>query len=162
MIAILLHGFTGDRTTWDEVCRHWQPELPAGDQLLAVDLPGHGEGPPVQDGWRANLEAICERVGPALSQAVVVGYSLGARVALGLLAEGLTRRAILIGVNPGLASAERASRQRADAAWVELLLQEGVEAFAARWEAQDLFATQTRAAGAVPRRWQRGADGRPL
>ncbi len=142
MIAILLHGFTGDRTTWDVVREHWQPELPPSSSLVALDLPGHGDGPPVRDGWLANLQAVRELAGPLLPEAVVIGYSLGARVALGLLAEGMARRAILIGVNPGLSPSQRAQRRIADREWIELLRSEGLDAFCERWESQALFSTQ--------------------
>jgi 2-succinyl-6-hydroxy-2,4-cyclohexadiene-1-carboxylate synthase len=93
-------------------------------------------------GWRANLEAICDEVGPDLRDATVVGYSLGARVALGLVAEGLARRAVLVSVNPGPGEPERAERRASDARWAALLRQQGVEVFAARWAAQPLFASQ--------------------
>lgn len=145
MSAVLLHGFAQDASAWQPVLEAWQPEQP----VLVVDLPGHGGGGAVQQGWRANLVAVAERVGPRLAQGLVVGYSLGARVALGLVAEGLARRAVLIGVNPGLPPHERQERRIADQQWIELLLRQGLEPFAERWEAQPLFATQARAAPAV-------------
>jgi 2-succinyl-6-hydroxy-2,4-cyclohexadiene-1-carboxylate synthase len=150
MNTVLLHGFTGDRSTWDEVLGHWQPQQPP----LAVDLPGHGKGPPVADGWAANLEAIARGVGPVLSIATVVGYSLGARVALGLVASGRAPRAVLIGVNPGISEDARPARARADGAWIELLRRDGVAEFASRWEAQPLFATSVRGSAEARHRRQ--------
>lgn len=145
MTTFLLHGFAQDASAWREVLQAWQPQQP----VVAVDLPGHGSAGAVRPGWQANLEAVAERVGPALGQGLVVGYSLGARVALGLVAEGLARRAVLIGVNPGLPMDERQERRRADQQWIDLLREQGIEAFAERWEAQALFASQRRAAPAV-------------
>lgn len=144
MITVLLHGFSGDRSSWDEVCEHWQPHQPPQPPAsrLAIDLPGHGRGPTVRSGWRANLEAICDEVGASLREATVVGYSLGARVALGLVVAGLARRAVLVSVNPGIGEAERAARRSSDAQWAALLRQQGVAAFAERWAAQPLFAAQ--------------------
>jgi 2-succinyl-6-hydroxy-2,4-cyclohexadiene-1-carboxylate synthase len=158
MITLLLHGFSGDRTSWDEVGARWQPQQPRESlaSRLAIDLPGHGGGQRVRVGWRANLEAIGDEVGPSLREATVVGYSLGARVALGLVAEGLARRAVLVSVNPGLASGSgsssepsllaaeraRAERRASDARWAALLREQGVAVFAERWAAQGLFASQ--------------------
>lgn len=153
MIPVLLHGFSGDGTTWAELCLHWQPDQPG----VAIDLPGHGAGPAVRRGWRANLEAVREAIevgGERLRDATIIGYSLGARVALGLVAEGLAGRAVLISVNPGLPEHEREARRRADAQWVELLRTRGTSAFADQWAKQPLFASQAHLGEEAPRRRQ--------
>jgi len=130
----LLHGFAGDPAAWDATIDAWRgPAEP-----VAIALPGHGRGP-VRDGWHANLAAI-DLAGSELA----VGYSLGARVALGLLATGRIRHAVLIGVNPGLPAAERPARRAADAVWATLLRDRGIVAFVDAWQAQPLFASQAR------------------
>jgi 2-succinyl-6-hydroxy-2,4-cyclohexadiene-1-carboxylate synthase len=86
------------------------------------------------------MEAVAEEIGDSL----IVGYSLGARVALGLVASGRCQRAILVSVNPGIPDAERAARRASDAAWAQLLRTRGLAGFLAAWEAQPLFATQSR------------------
>lgn len=122
---------------WDDTVACWAlPERP-----FAVALPGHGR--PMLASWDANLGAVAESIAGA---DVVVGYSLGARVALGLVAIGRCERAVLIGVNPGVTEAERASRREFDGAWARLLRNGGVKAFADAWAAQPLFATQSRVA----------------
>lgn len=136
MRCALLHGFAGDPAAWDDVIAAWQlPEPP-----VAVALPGHGGGP-VRASWEDNLAAVAQAVAGC---DVVVGYSLGARVALGLVASGRCARGVLIGVNPGISDEERASRREFDAAWARLLRGSGLGAFADAWEAQPLFATQAR------------------
>jgi 2-succinyl-6-hydroxy-2,4-cyclohexadiene-1-carboxylate synthase len=137
MRCVLLHGFAGDPSVWDDTIAAWQ--LPSPPRPLA--LPGHGGGR-VQPTWQANLEAVAAHLGDAEA---VVGYSLGARVALGLVAAGLAPRAVLIGVNPGIDDAERPARRESDARWAALLREQGVLAFDAAWTAQPLFATQVRA-----------------
>lgn len=141
MRCALVHGFAGDPASWREVVEHWQ--LP--EQPLAIALPGHGGGP-VHAGWEANLATIARATAGC---DVVIGYSLGARVALGLLALGHAAFSVLIGVNPGIAEAERLERQRFDAAWARLLRIEGLERFFDAWEQQPLFATQQRVAPAL-------------
>jgi 2-succinyl-6-hydroxy-2,4-cyclohexadiene-1-carboxylate synthase len=133
MRCLLLHGFAGDPAAWDDVIAAWS--LP--HEPIAIALPGHG--PAIRASWRDNLDSI----GTA---ELVVGYSLGARVALGLVAAGRTSRAILVSVNPGIDDAERAARRASDAAWAALLRTRGVAAFADAWQAQPLFATQQRVA----------------
>ncbi len=97
---------------------------------------------PVRDGWDGNLAAIAEAIAGC---DVAVGYSLGARVVLGLVATGRCVRGVLIGCNPGLDEAERDARRASDAGWARVLRTEGVTAFTDAWQAQPLFASQARA-----------------
>lgn len=135
MRVAYLHGFAGDPAAWDATLA----ALPRHD-ARAIALPGHGGGP-VLATWDACLAAIAGAVGEV---ELVVGYSLGARIALGLVAGGRIPRAILVGVNPGLGDADRAARRASDAAWARLLRERGIAAFAEAWEAQPLFASQAR------------------
>lgn len=130
--CVLLHGFAGDPAAWDGVAVE-------GERIA---LPGHPGGGPLADDWAGNLAAIAARIGRC---DVAIGYSLGARVALGLVVAGHVPRGVLISVNPGIAGAERAARRGSDAAWARLARERGVEAFLAAWEAQPLFASQQRA-----------------
>lgn len=132
MRCVLLHGFAGDPAVWDDVPI-------AGDP---IGLPGHPGGGPLADDWAGNLAAIAARIGRC---DVAIGYSLGARVALGLVAAGHVPRGVLISVNPGIADADRAARRTGDATWARLVRERGIEAFLAAWEAQPLFASAARA-----------------
>ncbi len=106
-------------------------------EATAIAMPGHGA--PVEKSWQANLDAI--ETGGA---SIAIGYSFGARVALGLLADRRVERAILIGVNPGISDEDRSDRRAADALWARLLRERGMKDFVESWEAQQLFATQGR------------------
>jgi len=132
MRGVLLHGFAGDPASWDDV--------PIDAERIA--LPGHLGGGPLERDWAANVAAIAARIGRC---DVVVGYSLGARVALGLVIGGHVPRGVLISVNPGIADHERATRRAGDAAWARLARERGIAAFVEAWQAQPLFATQERA-----------------
>lgn len=79
---VLLHGLTYDRRQWDPVRR----ELAAIDpnrQVLALDLPGHGDAPRRQSYRIAEVaEVLHDQVTKAgLAQPIVVGHSVGAVVA---------------------------------------------------------------------------------
>ena len=141
MRPLLLHGFAGDPRVWD------------GFEGDAIAMPGHGA--PLAGSWQANLDALDTR-----GAALAIGYSFGARVALGLLADRRIERAILIGVNPGISDDERPARRAADARWAQLLRERGIEAFLAAWEAQPLFATQQRVPERVAARrsWRSALD----
>ncbi|MBL0218631.1 MAG: alpha/beta fold hydrolase [Myxococcales bacterium] len=108
---------------------------------VCVALPGHGGGP-VEATWEANLAAIARAV---VGCEVVIGYSLGARIAAGLVVGGHVPRAVLISANPGIDDAERPARRAHDAAWAHLVRTRGVAAFVDAWEAQPLFASQAAA-----------------
>lgn len=136
MRCALLHGFAGTPAAWNDVIAAWQlPEPP-----LAIALPGH-RGVPVAPTWDDNLAAVAQAIAGC---DVVVGYSLGARVVLGLVATKRCARGVLISVNPGIDVDDRAHRRIADARWAAVLRQGGVAVFDKVWSAQPLFASQSR------------------
>jgi 2-succinyl-6-hydroxy-2,4-cyclohexadiene-1-carboxylate synthase len=123
----LIHGFLGGVDAWGTI------------DGARITLPGHGDVP-VQATWADNLALIAK----SIDADVVVGYSLGARVALALVAEEYVKRAVLISVNPGIDDDARAARRVTDAAWAAMLRERGMETFVPAWEAQPLFASQAR------------------
>ncbi len=138
----LLHGFTGSPTSFDEV----RSRLGQGFTVVAPKLVGHGDPADalVRDfaGEVDRIAALLQEGGPSW---YVLGYSLGGRIALGLLARHPTlfAGATLIGAQPGLESDEaRASRRADDERLATLLETDGIDAFIAQWEALPLFATQ--------------------
>jgi 2-succinyl-6-hydroxy-2,4-cyclohexadiene-1-carboxylate synthase len=142
---VLLHGFAGSPASWDQVVAG----LPARARVLRPVLVGHA-GPPTPDtpaSFAAEVERLAKLIGAADARgAHLVGYSLGGRLALGLVARDpdLAARVTVIGAHPGLAedAPEREERARADERWAQLLEREGSASFAAAWAAQPLFATQ--------------------
>ena len=72
---------------------------------------------------------------------VLVGYSMGARLALhALLERGPWDAAVLIGPHPGLeAEEERASRRASDAEWASVALSGEWMDFLRKWEAQPVL-----------------------
>ena len=76
----------------------------------------------------------------------MAGYSLGGRLALGLIsaAPSRFRRALILSAHPGLQTLrEREERIARDAQWIRLLRAEGIESFVSAWESQPLFANQS-------------------
>lgn len=141
---VLLHGFTGSAASWDAVRTH----LPDDAPTLTPTLAGHqgSARPAASGGFEAEVDRLAELVHRAgFAGSRVVGYSLGGRVAVGLLVRhpGLFATATLIGVNPGIGDpGEREARAAQEEDWARLLEREGVPTFVAAWEALPLWNTQ--------------------
>lgn len=79
---LLIHGFGADRLSWLAN----QQALAAAGRVFALDLPGHGESPPLAFGRLHDLagavENAIERAG--LGPVHIVGHSLGGAVAIAL------------------------------------------------------------------------------
>jgi 2-succinyl-6-hydroxy-2,4-cyclohexadiene-1-carboxylate synthase len=148
---LLIHGFTGRATSWGTHAATFARSF----RVVAPDLPGHGRSAAPLDPRCAGVErsaddlaTILERLGVA--PAHVVGYSLGARIALRLAVAHppSVRRLVLESPSAGLATeGERAARREADEARASLLEREGIEAFVNAWEREPVFASH---AGLAP------------
>jgi 2-succinyl-6-hydroxy-2,4-cyclohexadiene-1-carboxylate synthase len=159
--VLLLHGFTGSVEAWGEPLL--EALAAAGRQVLAVDLLGHGVSDVPRDPARYEMQAQLEDLEEALralrlERAVWVGYSMGARLALGaaVLRPGPVAALVLESGSPGLATEEeRQARRSADetlAARLEAAEPEGLLRFVDDWMALPLFATQRRLPEEVRRR----------
>ncbi|HSW42421.1 MAG TPA: alpha/beta fold hydrolase [Patescibacteria group bacterium] len=160
--VLFLHGFSGSSRSWAGLAG-----LGSRVRAIVPDLPGHGatgwEGGPEPDAGPADegtaagspdrrsrasvertaddLAAIVRRLGAP--RVDVVGYSMGARIALRLAVAqpDAVGRLVLEAPSAGIADqAARAARVAADAERARLVVNEGVEAFAARWEAEPVLA----------------------
>jgi 2-succinyl-6-hydroxy-2,4-cyclohexadiene-1-carboxylate synthase len=124
---------------------------------LAIDLPGHG-------GWHKPIRGFERSVTEILADLPagvdrVVGYSMGGRFALGLMAREPRRfrQAILISTHPGLDEPRaRRDRQARDAAWATHLNERGLASFVEAWSNQPLFASQRDLPAEVLERQRRG------
>lgn len=147
--TLLLHGFTGRGSDW-------APFLPAvhaaRHRTVVVDLLGHGRSDAPADPSRhaierqaGDLHTILRRL--EAEPAMVVGYSMGSRVALRLAADAPDAVAGLVLASPsaGIADVgERAARLAADRELADRLERDGLEAFLRAWEANPLFAAEHR------------------
>ena len=171
-LIVWLHGFLGDRDDWASLVA----QLP-DFRHLCVDLPGHGASPPLADD-----SAAFEAVGDALLACIarhevqaqgrgltvgvtVVGYSLGARVAMALAPALHTRGqlacAVFVSGHPGLSDpALRRARLDIDQGRAAELRAAGLPAFVTRWYDAPLLRTLDRAP-AAPLLRARRANGDP-
>lgn len=140
---MLLHGFMGSPQSWGSVVSLAEFR----DPPLVPMLMGHG--PEWKHNRVASFEEEVDRLlasaAPLRGPRYLCGYSMGARLALGMLVKGsdLFDGAVLIGVHPGLDDPEaRAERRATDAERARMLRSDGVAAFVDTWEDQALFASQ--------------------
>lgn len=151
--VVLLHGFTGSTATWNEVSKR----LTGVVRTVAIDLTGHGKTTaPVEpdryemDQQVKDLEALFDYLG--LRSFVLVGYSMGGRIALAytILYPNRVSSLILESASPGLRlENERMERRQADHQLAEKLEKDGLPAFVGFWENIPLFHTQKRLSATV-------------
>ncbi len=143
---LLLHGFTGAAHTWTELL----PVLGEHRRVLALSLPGHGGSDAPSEAERyaatraaADVMEVLDMLG--LNRVALLGYSMGARVALhaALAAPERVVALLLESASPGIADdADRSARAGADSALADEIEGDGVTAFVDRWERLPLWESQ--------------------
>ena len=144
--VVLLHGFTGTSSTWDEVSALLEGKF----KVVAVDLTGHGKTSIPSDSSRYSmaeqiddLEALFAEMN--LIKFTLIGYSMGGRIALAYTNKYPERVTSLLleSASPGLKTEhERIERKAADALLAKRILAEGISAFVDFWSEIPLFASQ--------------------
>jgi 2-succinyl-6-hydroxy-2,4-cyclohexadiene-1-carboxylate synthase len=142
---MLLHGFTGRGSSWGAHATAFARRF----CVVTVDLPGHGRSGIPSDPSRASVERSADDLATILHRvdavpAHVLGYSLGARIALRLAIAHPTvvRRVILESPSAGIAdTTDRQARRTADAVLADRLERDGIDAFVDAWERQPIFAS---------------------
>ena len=140
---LFLHGFMGSASDYEAV-------TPQGTRLY-VDLLGFGPQTPVVDDSNRftavqqsqDLIALLDLL--AVDQVNLVGYSMGARLALAIASQYPQRvqRLFLESGTAGLAEPnDRQARQVADESKAQRIETQGMAAFVADWEQLPLFASQ--------------------
>ncbi len=143
-----LHGFTGCPESWDPVVALLPEDLAVHRPALSGHDPWLREEPAPAGSFDDEVDRLAawlaERAGPPIHLA---GYSMGGRIALGLLLRHrrLFGSATLIGVHPGIVGdAERRQRDERDEALARWLEEHGVKDFVDHWQQLPLFASQRR------------------
>lgn len=153
---VLLHGFAGTRAAWAPTLEALAADgagaaaagahgpVDATAPTTCLPLPGHEAPlPPAPRFFAHVVDELVRQLGP--EPVHLIGYSMGARLALGmaLAAPGRVRLLTLVGVNPGLTRPQdRQTRLQADQAWQRKLRAGDMVAFVQAWQAQPLFASQ--------------------
>lgn len=143
---LLLHGFTGDTTSW----RSLATSLDNSFTVIRVDLPGHGRSTAIPDPARYHLPRLTADLSLVLHElgyerAAVLGYSLGGRAALRLALDFPERVGALVleSTSAGIRDpAERSRRAAEDSRLADDIERDGIPAFVDRWERLPIWESQ--------------------
>ncbi|GKU84791.1 2-succinyl-6-hydroxy-2,4-cyclohexadiene-1-carboxylate synthase [Niallia sp. NCCP-28] len=143
---VLLHGFTGDCSTWYPFIPVWKKTC----RLILIDIIGHGKTDSSMDICKYNILTVASHIKEILMElnvnaAHVLGYSMGGRLALTFAIKypDFVRKLVLESASPGLAAeAERKERRIQDEKLGKSIVEEGVEKFIDKWENIPLFESQ--------------------
>ena len=108
-----------------------------------LDAPGHGSNP---DGARS-LPQCADNIAATMKPGILVGYSMGARMALHVALQHpkMVTHLVLISGTPGLKSeSERDARRKSDDELADRIEQLGVPAFIDEWLALPIFSGLTK------------------
>ncbi len=142
---VFLHGFLGSCSDWLPITRDLQNDY----CCIMVDLPGHGsanllETIPPGDYFVQTVDALAELLRESTSTpCLLVGYSMGGRIALALLLRHpqLFSKAIIVSASPGLKTEkEQIARQEHDEK-VARKIERNFAGFLEAWYDQPLFST---------------------
>lgn len=142
----MLHGFTGSTETWASL----RAVAEQTHQVIAIDLPGHGNSSAPNDPACYALTRFADDLSRVLDElsidrTAVLGYSMGGRAALqfALAHPGRVTGLILESMSPGIVDpSERARRRRSDDALADAIESDGIEAFVNRWERLPIWGSQ--------------------
>ena len=143
---LLLHGFSGDKSTWHDLCPALQHEY----HLIVIDILGHGGSDKPADSSAFRMERVAINVICLLDklnvfQCHLVGYSMGGRLALYLAIANAARfrSLILESASPGLDDPqERNQRRRLDNQLANKIEMKGIEWFVDYWQGLPIWHSQ--------------------
>ena len=162
--VLFLHGFMAHGGIWLPTME----QLPEGFRSIALDLPGHGHthADLNQLTFDTLSDAIIEFAVKTFGRpAILVGYSLGGRIALwtALRHPGYFCGLVLESANPGIEnSAARKERLTLDKKWAEKLRQSDIRAFLQEWYTQPVFSSLHRKPELIEQIIQKKTDNNPV
>ena len=147
-VLLMLHGFTGSTASWNRLAS----SVSHVARPVAIDQLGHGQSDAPADTLRYRAEACADDVVTLLDlmgidRAILLGYSMGGRLALHVADRYPDRLSALIleSASPGiLTPEERVARMASDEKLATIAEREGIAAFVNRWEKVPLFDSLSR------------------
>lgn len=129
-----LHGFTQTGDSWSPVLQLMQAKFTP----LCLDAPGHGSN---TNGARS-LPQCADDIAEAMQPGILIGYSMGARMALHVALQNpeMVSQLVLISGTPGLKTeSERIARMKSDNDLADRIEGIGTSAFIDEWLALPIF-----------------------
>ncbi len=145
--VVFLHGFLGSTKDWSAVIHH----VSQTHQCIAIDLPGHGNSRAIRGDNFDHIQTCIAQtlVQRGITQAVFVGYSLGARVLMNIVAHpNRLWRCKMVGVmleggHFGLDETVRESRLHSDQQWAKHFRDRPIDEVLQAWYQQSVFGSLT-------------------
>ncbi|CAN6273232.1 unnamed protein product [Urochloa humidicola] len=148
-VVLLLHGFLGTSDDWVPMMKALSPSA----RVIAVDLPGHGGSQMPQhhvensEQFPVTVQSVADLLLKLIGQitdgeVVVVGYSMGARIALHMVLNQVhqIRGAVIISGSPGLKDeGSRRRRIAIDRSRAKFLMSCGLKCFLDTWYSAKLW-----------------------
>ena len=146
-VLVLLHGFSGSAAGWGTLLEDFAAP---GRRIIALDMLGHGQSDAPDDPQRydmahceADIIGVLQMLGIKRGEAILLGYSMGGRIALYCAFSRYFRALILKSASAGIANpVEREQRRASDKVLADRIERKGIEAFVKDWEQLPLFASQ--------------------
>ena len=143
--VICLHGFLGNGLDF-EILTTSDRDHPT---LIAPDLPDYTKPPPAPYTWDGCLSALNQLIDSESKDApcVLLGYSMGGRIALQYAARYPHRLAglVLVGATPGITEEdEKQERIKKDQALADTLRTQPLDTFLEKWFNQDIIQSQAK------------------
>jgi 2-succinyl-6-hydroxy-2,4-cyclohexadiene-1-carboxylate synthase len=143
---VLLHGFTGDCTTWNSFVKRWSHKR----TCICIDIIGHGKTDSPENINKYKIQSVVQDIKSIIENLKldivdVLGYSMGGRLALSFAMEypEKVRKLVLESASPGLKTEEeRNKRQIQDERLANQILKLGIKEFVEYWENIPLFLSQ--------------------
>jgi 2-succinyl-6-hydroxy-2,4-cyclohexadiene-1-carboxylate synthase len=135
---VALHGFTHTGEQFASLAD------PLGREVIAPDLPGHGDSPLASTARDDVIASLAELIESIPGHVPVLAYSQGARLALVLATQtrSITGRLILVSGTAGVEDAEvRKQRAAWDLATGREIIEIGIEAFIDEWTTGGMTST---------------------
>jgi 2-succinyl-6-hydroxy-2,4-cyclohexadiene-1-carboxylate synthase len=142
-----LHGFTQTKESWLPVVE----SLSVAIEATLLDCPGHGESPT----QGRTLSQTANDVAESTHSGILVGYSMGARIALhtALQFPDIVQGLVLISGTPGLRTeSERNDRRSSDEALAIHIENIGTQQFISEWLSNPMFQGLPTELADIPRR----------
>lgn len=139
MTAVLLHGFWGQPRDWSEVLQR----LPLQQAVIAPDLyedPALSPDTKLMDWPKRFWQWVDHHIGE--QQIIIVGYSMGSRLAMHAIAYAPERvaRALLVSGQVQVPGESHAERLAWEQDWAEKFQNEDWQSLQASWQEQSVFA----------------------
>ena len=146
---LAIHGFTGSGSDWTPIAERLSVKV------VAPDVLGHGDSPAPEDCEQYRIQTVAKQCASWCDPErdwVVMGYSMGGRVALHVarLLGSRLRGLVLISASPGIESpAARAERMAQDQALAGQIEASGIAWFQSHWSEQPIIRSQQQIPDAI-------------